>query len=301
MNKKSGLNKSSRAAMAVVATLCAIGLLFALRGYLAENFGIEADTTTEKLLYKKSATSGDFANDTASSTIVKEQSSVNNWGGIFLYYPFNTGTISSEIELPKTSTVTQIVLGTKNIDSSCLKSSIRASFSQDKTTYTNEITSNNAVSLNAGSVKAKYVKYAVTLEACKTGDPRPGITSLSVMGYTGDSVANPPTPADIAGDIDNPPTPTDPTASTTATVTATVTTTATASAIVSSTATIAQTPKPTSTSTTVATNQVFGDPQGSVKSVALSGIQSGISFWSLVALVGIIGALAVVRIIKSKD
>lgn len=299
MNKKSGLNKSSRAAMAVVATLCAIGLLFALRGYLAENFGIEADTNTEKLLYKKSATSGDFANDTASSTIVKEQSSVNNWGGIFLYYPFNTGTISSEIELPKTSTVTQIVLGTKNIDSSCLKSSIRASFSQDKTTYTDEITSNNAVSLNAGSVKAKYVKYAVTLEACKTNDPRPGITSLSVMGYTGDTIANPPTPADISGDIDNPPTPIDPTASTT--TTATTTATATASAIVSTTATIALTPTPTSTSTTVATSQVFGDPQGSVKSVALSGIQSGISFWSLVALVGIVGALAVVRIIKSKD
>jgi hypothetical protein len=298
MNKKSGLNKTSRAALAVVATLCAIGLLFALRGYLAENFGIEADVTTEKLLFKKTATNGDFVNDTASSTIVKEQTSVDTWGGVFLYQPFNTGTISSEIELPRLSTVTKIVLGTKNIDSSCLKSGIRASFSEDKSTYTEEITSSNSVTLDAGSVKAKYVKYAVTLEACKTGDPRPGITSLSVLGYTGESVSNPPTPADITGDIDNPPTPDDPTSSATASASAT----ATAAASTTATSTVTQTETtPSSTSTTVASSQVFGNPQESVKSVALSGIQSGISFWSLVALVGAVGALAVIRIIKSKD
>jgi hypothetical protein len=297
MNKKTGLNKTSRAALAIVATLCAIGLLFALRGYLTENFGIEADVTTEKLLFKKTATNGDFIGDTTSSTIVKEQAAVDAWGGLFLNNSFNTGTISSEIELPRLSTVTKIVIGAKNIDSSCNKSSIRASFSEDKSTYTEEITSNNSISLETNNVKAKYVKYAVTLESCKTGDPRPGIITLSVLGYTGERISNPPTPADISGDISNPPTPEDPTSSASATASvSTSTTTTTTPTIISTT-----TPIATSTSTNIAVNQVFDDPQGSVKSVALSGIQSGISFWSLVTLVGAIGALAIIKIIKSKD
>jgi len=284
MKKQNGLKKSSRVLVAVAVTLAVMGTLFIFREYLAKNFGIEADTTkNEKLLFKKTVDRNDFSTDTYSQTLIFSSTKIS------LSSNATQGKISGSVALPKVATISKIVVGAQEVNNTCTKINITAAFSQDKSAYSDNYISNNSISLLTSDVRARYIKYAIELIGCDSRTISPSIDSLSVLGYTDNDVSNPPTPPEPGSTASNPPTPPEPVSSVTPPVPANPTETATI------------TSTPAATTTTVASNQIFGNPQDSAKTVALSGIQSGVSFWSLIILVGAIGTLVVIRIIKSED
>ncbi len=283
MAKKHRLKKSSRLLIVLFVTLGIVGLLFASRGYLAKNFGIEADTAqNEKLLYKKAVSNGDFTKDTFSSTVTLNQSK------IILSSGATSGTFSGSVKLPSTAKVSRVILGTQMSSATCTRPSISARFSEDESTFTEFYSVTNSISLPVDNIKARYIQYKVTLTSCSSGTV--AIDSLSVLGYSLSETPMPPSPSEPTGEV-TPVTPAEPAGTITPPVPGEPTEEATATPTL--------TPAPTST--VVSAAQIMGNPSESAKTIALSTIQSGISFWALIAIVVAIGGAISIRILKSKD